>query len=166
MPSLELLNRQRKKRIDTRFFRAFAELAIAKVTERFGRDSLPEEIIVVLVSDALISRIHRDFLAVDGPTDVITFRHGEIFISVDTAERQGEKFSSDLCRELRLYFVHGLLHLAGLDDLTEQGFAEMATVQEAMVQQVEELLVGTRSRATGVARLRATKRAICPGNRR
>ena len=144
MPSLELLNRQRSKRIDTRCFRAFAELAIAKVVERFGRDSLPEEIVVVLVSDALISRIHRDFMAVDGPTDVITFRHGEIFISVDTAERQAEKFLSDLDRELRLYFVHGLLHLAGLDDLTQQDFAEMASVQEAMVQQVEELLVWTR----------------------
>ena len=151
MPSLELLNRQRRKRIDTRFFRAFAELAIGKVMERFGEDSLPEEIIVVLVSDALISRIHRDFMAVDGPTDVITFRHGEIFISVDTAERLGENFCSDLHRELRLYFVHGLLHLAGLDDLSEQGFAEMATAQEAIVQQVEELLVGTCSCAKGVA---------------
>jgi len=139
MPSLELLNRQRKRRIDTRLFRAFAELAIAKVVERFGPNSLPEEIIVVLVSDALISRIHRDFMATDGPTDVITFQHGEIFISVDTAESQGKKFSSDLERELRLYFVHGLLHLSGLDDLTDQGFAEMATAQEAIVRQVGEL---------------------------
>ena len=140
MPSLALLNRQRKRRIDTRLFRAFAELAITKVVERFGPTSLPEQIIVVLVSDALISPIHRDFMAADGPTDVITFHHGEIFISVDTAEWQGKKFSSDLHRELRLYFVHGLLHLSGLDDLTEQGFAEMATAQEAIVEQVEELL--------------------------
>jgi probable rRNA maturation factor len=147
MPSLELLNRQRSKRIDTRCFRAFAELAIAKVVESFGRDSLPEEIIVVLVSDALISRIHRDFMAVDEPSDVITFQHGEIFISLDTAERQGKKFSSDLERELRLYFVHGLLHLSGLDDLTDQGFAEMATAQEAIVQQVEELLGRAPARA-------------------
>jgi probable rRNA maturation factor len=140
MPSLALLDRQRKRRIDARLFRAFAELAIMKVVERFGPNSLPEEIVVVLVSDTLISRIHRDFMAVDGPTDVITFQHGEIFISVDTAERQGKRFSSDLHRELRLYFVHGLLHLSGLDDLTDQGFAEMATAQEAIVQQVEELL--------------------------
>jgi len=150
MPSLELLNRQRKKRIDTRLFRAFGELAIAKVVERFGPNSLPEEIIVVLVSDALIGRIHRDFMAADGPTDVITFQHGEIFISVDTAERQGKKFSSDLERELRLYFVHGLLHLSGLDDLTDQGFAEMATAQEAIVQQVEEV-------SGGAARLNSPK---------
>ena len=145
MPSLELLNRQRKKRIDTRFFRAFAELAMAKVVERFGPGSLPEEIIAVLVSDVLISRIHRDFMAVDGPTDVITFRHGEIFISVDTAQRQSEKFSTDLFRELSLYFVHGLLHLTGLNDLTEEGFNEMASVQETIMREVEEQLSLRRS---------------------
>ena len=140
MSSLELLNRQRKKRIDTRLFHAFADLAIAKVVECFGPNSLPEEIIVVLVSDALISRIHRNFMEADGPTDVITFQHGEIFISVETAELQAKQFSSDLQRELRLYLVHGLLHLSGLDDQTEQGFAEMATAQQAIVHQVEELL--------------------------
>jgi rRNA maturation RNase YbeY len=140
MPSLELLNRQRKKRIDIRPFRAFAELAITKVMERSGPDSLPEEIVVLFVSDALIGRIHRDFMAVDGPTDVITFRDGEIFISVDTAQRQSEKFSTDLFWELSLYFVHGLLHLTGLDDLTEEGYNEMASVQETIMREVEEQL--------------------------
>ena len=74
----------------------------------------------------------------DGPTDVITFQHGEIFISVETAERQSVNFSGDTCRELWVYFVHGLLHLSGLEDLTEQGFEEMATIQEAIVSEVEE----------------------------
>ena len=105
--------------------------------ERVTRASLPEEIIVVFVSDAGITRIHRDFMSVDEPTDVITFQHGEIFISVDAAERQREKFSGDFHRELRIYFVHGLLHLSGLEDLSEQGFEEMAMVQEAIVQEVE-----------------------------
>ena len=140
MPSLELFNRQRKRRVNLRNFRKFAELAMTKVMERGAQPSFPKEIIVVFVSDARITRIHRDFMSVDEPTDVITFRHGEIFISVDAAERQGEKFFSDLCRELRVYFVHGLLHLSGLEDLTEQGFEEMATAQEAIVREVEEEL--------------------------
>jgi probable rRNA maturation factor len=146
MPSLELFNRQRKKRIDLGQFRRFADLAMAKVVERGGQASFPEEIIVVFVSDTRIARIHRDFMAIDEPTDVITFRHGEIIISVDTAERQGKKFSGSLDRELRLYFVHGLLHLSGLDDLTERGFAEMAKVQEAIMQEVEEKLAREESK--------------------
>jgi probable rRNA maturation factor len=140
MPSLELFNRQRKRRVDLKRFRKFAELAMTRVMQRGVQASFPTEIIVVFVSDARITRIHRDFMSVDEPTDVITFRHGEIFISVDAAERQCERFFSDLCRELRIYFVHGLLHLSGLEDLTERGFEEMATAQDVIVREVEEEL--------------------------
>ena len=140
MPSLELLNRQRKRRVDLRDFRKFAELAMMNVMEQGTQASFPKEIVVVFVSDARITRLHRDFMSVDEPTDVITFRHGEIFISVDAAERQHEKFFGDICREVRVYFVHGLLHLSGLEDLTEQGFEEMATAQDAIVREVEEKL--------------------------
>ena len=68
-------------------------------------------------------------MSVDGPTDVITFRHGEIVISVETAERQAKEYSTSFDRELRLYFVHGLLHLVGLEDKTDQGFKRMADSQ-------------------------------------
>lgn len=137
MPSLELSNRQRKKRVDLVAFRTFAEPAMAKVAELVKSAPLPEEIHVVFVSDARIAEIHRNFLSLDGPTDVITFRHGEIVISVETAERQANKFSSSFRRELQLYFVHGLLHLAGLDDLTENGFEKMSKAQEKIMEEVE-----------------------------
>ena len=138
MPSLELVNRQRKKRLDLVRFRAFAAPAIEKVSETVTGVTLPDEIIVVFVSDARMEGIHREFMAVDGPTDVITFQHGEIIISVETAERQAKRFSTSFSRELKLYFVHGLLHLAGLDDLTEDGFTKMAAVQEQIVRGAEE----------------------------
>ena len=135
--ALALFNRQRKKRVDLVSFRAFAEPALAKVRKLAAPVTLPEEINVVFVSDARISEIHRDFMSVQGPTDVITFRHGEIIISVETAERQAKSFSTSLSRELRLYFVHGLLHLAGLDDLTDDGFHKMADIQAQIVEEVE-----------------------------
>ena len=47
-----------------------------------------------------------------GPTDVLTFRHGEIVISVETATRQAKVFRSSLAGEIRLYLLHGSLHLA------------------------------------------------------
>jgi probable rRNA maturation factor len=137
MPSLELLNRQRKRRLDLDEFRAFAESAVVKVAELGTPARLPEEIYVIFVSDARIAGIHRDFLSVNGPTDVITFLHGEIVISVETAERQAKQLSTSFRRELRIYFVHGLLHLAGFDDLTDKGFLYMADTQEQIVDQVE-----------------------------
>jgi probable rRNA maturation factor len=155
MPALELLNRQRRRRLDLVLFRRFAELALTKVMERNPQVCLPEEIIVVFVSDAGITRIHRDFMSLNGPTDVITFQHGEIFISVEAAERQREKFSGDLHRELRIYFVHGLLHLLGLEDLTQQGFEKMAMAQETIVQSVDEKLacIDAQPRSRGSATL-------------
>jgi probable rRNA maturation factor len=141
MPSLELVNRQRKKRLDLVRFRAFAVPAMEKVSEMVTGVTLPDEIIVVFVSDARMERVHREFMAADGPTDVITFQHGEIIISVETAERQAKRFSTSFSRELQLYFVHGLLHLAGLDDLTEAGFTTMAAAQEQIVREIEEVSV-------------------------
>jgi probable rRNA maturation factor len=133
MPSLALLNRQRKKRVDLFEFRTFAELAIVRVSKLKMAIVLPEEINVIFVSDARIASIHREYMSVDGPTDVITFEHGEIVISVETAERQAKTFASSFERELRLYFVHGLLHLAGFDDLTDAGFEGMAKLQAKIV---------------------------------
>ena len=145
MPSLELFNRQRKKRVDLVRFRAFAEPATVKVRHLVRPSTLPEEISAVFVSDARIAGIHRDFMSLDGPTDVITFRHGEIVISVETAERQAKRFSTSFSRELRLYFVHGLLHLAGLDDLTNDGFDKMSHAQEQIVEEVERSCLSTSS---------------------
>jgi probable rRNA maturation factor len=148
MQSLELVNRQRKKRLDLITFRTFAVPAMEMVSEMITAVPLPEEIIVVFVSDAKMEGIHREFMAMEGPTDVITFQHGEIIISVETAERQAKGLSSSFSRELRLYFVHGLLHLAGLDDLTEDGFTKMAAAQEQIVRGIGEVSVpkpGARS---------------------
>jgi probable rRNA maturation factor len=64
-----------------------------------------------------------------GPTDVITFHHGEIFISAETARSNAGLFGTKLARELRLYIVHGLLHLHGFDDRNPAGARKMKTVQ-------------------------------------
>lgn len=150
MPSLELVNRQRKKRLDLVRFRAFGVAAMEKVSEVVTAMTLPEEIVVVFVSDARMEGIHREFMGVEGPTDVITFQHGEIIISVETAERQAKGFSTSFSQELRLYFVHGLLHLAGLDDLTEDGCRKMAAAQELIVRGAEEgSMPGVRSQESG-----------------
>ena len=69
-----------------------------------------------------------------GPTDVLTFQHGEIFISVETAKRHARSFDTTLGHELRLYLVHGLLHLHGFDDHTETGAQKMQKTQDRILQ--------------------------------
>jgi probable rRNA maturation factor len=92
------------------------------------------EIFIWLISDRRMEFLHRKFLGQSGSTDVLTFQHGEIFISVDTARRNARAFGNSLLRELKLYIVHGLLHLHGFDDQTPAEARKMKTAQEKILQ--------------------------------
>ena len=91
------------------------------------------EVFVWLISDRRMTRLHRQFLGQIGPTDVLTFQHGEIFISVEMAKRHARRFGNSLIRELQLYIVHGLLHLHGFDDRTPAEARKMARRQEKIL---------------------------------
>src|SRR5215472_3915247 len=52
------------------------------------------EIFVWLISDRRMARLHRRFLNQPAPTDVLTFDHGEIFASVETARRNALVFGN------------------------------------------------------------------------
>jgi probable rRNA maturation factor len=67
------------------------------------------------------------------PTDVITFRHGEIVISAETARRESRQRKLPLPEEITRYAVHGLLHLAGWSDGGPAEAAEMRRVQEKIL---------------------------------
>jgi probable rRNA maturation factor len=132
---VKVLNRQRKFQVPAGELLTFAEQLVPLVSN-IARNKIPEEISVVLVSDRKISAIHQKFMGIEGPTDVITFQHGEIVVSVETAARQSAEYGTDLLHEVRLYIAHGLLHLAGHDDHSERGFHEMAKLQNELVAKV------------------------------
>jgi probable rRNA maturation factor len=137
-------NRQRMVRVDSRALQDFADRALqaclkvpARKTEVLSQLA---EVIVAIVSDRRIAALHRRFLNERGPTDVITFQHGEIVISAETARRQARAFRTSVERELRLYIAHGLLHLRGFVDRTPAGAAEMRRIQEKLVANVDRAL--------------------------
>jgi probable rRNA maturation factor len=144
LPTITVLNRQRT--IPARFtaLRTFAERALQECLKlrRLKPTALTklEEVSVVLVSDRRMAEFHRRFLHEPGPTDVITFQHGEIFVSTETARRQARRFGTSLEHELRLYIVHGLLHLHGFDDRDARSAAEMKRVQEKLLAGVDQAL--------------------------
>lgn len=92
-----------------------------------------ETVEVALVDDDTSDRVHRDFMGIDGATDVITFEHGEIVIGVEVAKRQAADYGEPELRELLRYLVHGLLHLGGHEDECDDDRAAMEKVQEALV---------------------------------
>lgn len=91
------------------------------------------EISFVLVSDARIAVLHGRFLGDPSPTDVITFRHGEIVISAETALREAGNRRLPLAEEIARYAVHGLLHLAGWSDRDREAAANMRALQEKIL---------------------------------
>src|SRR3954469_16771661 len=137
MVAIAVFNRQRSVTVELEALQTFAELALAECMKVRSRASNVlsdlRQIDVVLVSDKRIAEIHSRFLNDGTPTDVITFQHGEIFISVETAKRQARAYRTSLEHELRLYLVHGLLHLHGYDDKTVKGAGEIKRLQERVV---------------------------------
>jgi len=96
-----------------------------------------KEIDFVLVDDACIAGLHDRFMDVPGPTDVITFQHGEIVISLDTARKQAIEHGENREREVLRYAVHGVLHLHGWEDNTPEARTAMHAVQEKVMSALE-----------------------------
>lgn len=95
-----------------------------------------DEVEVSFIDDATIADVHLRFMEIAGATDVITFDHGEIHISVETAQRHAAEFGNDFESELMLYMVHGLLHLAGHEDASDAGRAAMDMFQLSILKEV------------------------------
>ncbi len=111
--------------------------AVRLALERAAGDESPLALLgtveVALVDDAMIDGVHREFMDVEGATDVITFHHGEIVISAETALRNAAEYHESPAREILRYFVHGLLHLAGHDDRDAASRTRMEAAQEEIV---------------------------------
>ena len=135
--SIILLNRQRAIRLNLAGLQVFAarilEACLRIPGKKASRLAELDDLSVILVSDRCMADLHRRFLHQSGPTDVITFQHGEIFVSAETAQKHARRFGTSREHELRLYIAHGLLHLHGFDDKTAAGAAEMTRVQERLV---------------------------------
>jgi probable rRNA maturation factor len=136
-PRISVRNLQRKIPLNVAELQEFAVKAVRRCLQLRKRKrtdlSKLRNVFVWLISDRRISRLHRQFLEQSGPTDVLTFQHGEIFVSVETAKRHSRVFRNPLVRELQLYIVHGLLHLHGFDDRTPAEAHKMKSTQERIL---------------------------------
>lgn len=118
-------------------------LRVAELTaRRIGFEA--DELSLVFVDDDCIHGINRDFRNSDKPTDVISFEaecdgdqtSGEIIISIQTAQRQALAAGHSLETEIAWLIAHGVLHVAGMDDETEEQLAEMIELQREVMGQI------------------------------
>ncbi len=111
----------------SKFF--FQRLAYAVLSGE-GRNNAT--LTIIIVDDATIHRLNVEFLGHDHTTDVITFPlesdpdlEAEIYISADTARRQAAEYHVPTRLELARLAIHGILHLCGYDDDTDEHRAAM-----------------------------------------
>lgn len=144
---IEVFNHQSAQALDMRRLQRFADLVYEKVRGMpcpEGHEvasvlkDLPS-VEVAIVGDEVIAEVHERFMNIPGATDVITFEHGEIVISAETAAVQGSWEGTTCDEEIGLYLVHGLLHLLGYDDRSEAQAAEMRGRQDEVFQEFWEL---------------------------
>ena len=101
------------------------------------------ELSIALVSDVTIARLNREYLAHEGPTDVISFPLddpgdrvvGDIYIGIDQAARQAEDLGVTAREETVRLALHGLLHVLGWNHPEDGGRegSEMFRRQEELV---------------------------------
>lgn len=137
VPRVSIWNRQRLIRLDLDGLEVLAGAAVPLCLDQAG-GGCPvlhelEEVEVALVSDRVIAQVHRRFMNIPGATDVITFEHGEIVVSVTTAQREALARMEPVSREALRYIVHGLLHLNGHEDAQKEEAAAMWQAQEEVM---------------------------------
>lgn len=140
MSVVRVFNRQRGHRVDSKRLAALATRAFPHALAVRTRPDVPlaglDLVEVSIVSDGAIARVHGDFFDDPTPTDVITFDHGEILVSADTALENSARFDTSQEDELALYIIHGLLHLAGWEDDENEETVAMSMHQDAILQKV------------------------------
>jgi probable rRNA maturation factor len=108
------------------------------------------ELSIVFVDDSRIRELNRRYLHRDTPTNVLAFSMlegefptlqphllGDLVISVETAERQSNRFGLSAREMVVLLMIHGILHLLGYDHLGSKKKArEMAVKQKELLRLV------------------------------
>lgn len=91
----------------------------------------------IFVDDETMLDINRRFIGHDYYTDHIGFDYseddalsGDIYISLDTVKTNAEKFGATFDEELRRVIIHGLLHLCGLRDKTDEERQQMQNAED------------------------------------
>ncbi|MBQ7649609.1 MAG: rRNA maturation RNase YbeY [Victivallales bacterium] len=138
--TMELKSRRRLQRI--------MELA----QELAGLDGEQGTLNVILTEASAMAEMNGQFLQHEGRTDVLTFDLrgdgtfpvdgddcvAEVYVCPDVAVEYSAKFGTTPSSELVLYIVHGMLHLAGEDDLEDDARALMRQAEARVMDGIRE----------------------------
>lgn len=98
------------------------------------------EVNLIFMSDDDLLEMNRTHLDHDYYTDIITFDYcendlilGDLFISVDRVKENAEDFKVSFGEELKRVCIHGVLHLCGYGDKSEEDERLMRSKENEML---------------------------------
>jgi rRNA maturation RNase YbeY len=104
------------------------------------------ELNYIFCSDEYLLQVNRDYLQHDYYTDIITFDQseeenkieGDIFISVDRVQENATQLSITQKQEMTRVLAHGMLHLCGYGDKSEEEAKLMRSKEEEWINAFSE----------------------------
>ena len=117
-----------------------------------GLDGEQGTLNVILTGPSAMAEMNEQFLQHEGRTDVLTFDLrgdgvfpvdgddcvAEVYVCPDVAVEYSAKFGTTPSSELVLYIAHGMLHLAGEDDLDDVARASMRQAERRVMDGIRE----------------------------
>jgi rRNA maturation RNase YbeY len=96
------------------------------------------QISYIFCNDTFLHKINLEYLSHNTYTDIITFPYhtegmpleGEIYISIDRIKENAKNYLQTFEEELLRVMAHGLLHLCGYDDKTEEQKISMSEKED------------------------------------
>ena len=112
---------------------------LKEVAEREGRKI--GDINIIFCSDSYLLDVNKKYLGHDYYTDIITFDYcekdilsGDLFISVDCVRDNASFYGTEFSNELNRVMVHGVLHLIGYDDHTDEDISVMRSKENTYLE--------------------------------
>ncbi|MEA5046473.1 MAG: rRNA maturation RNase YbeY [Petrimonas sp.] len=100
------------------------------------------EVNYLFCTDEKILEVNNQYLSHDFYTDIITFDYsegnkisGDIFISLETVGTNSQKYNTNFMEELHRVIIHGILHLCGIDDKSDDDSRKMREAENRALEQ-------------------------------
>lgn len=111
-----------------------------------GENSNPGIINFIFTSDKYLLEINKQYLSHNYFTDIITFNYceqniinGDIYISITTVKNNSKHFNVTFTEELHRVMIHGILHLLGYEDKTDEEKTKMREKENQYLERFKKL---------------------------
>jgi rRNA maturation RNase YbeY len=111
----------------------------------FAQEEKPlKSLSYIFCNDQFLLKLNQQYLNHDTLTDILTFTLSnsslsivsEIYISIDRVQENANEMKIDFTKELYRVMIHGILHLCGYKDHTEEEKRIMRQKEDFYLQQI------------------------------